>query len=109
MDNDSGHDSVDSLHTPVDERERIDHLASAVAWIRQEVVSVTVHDRTSPTHAEGVATGSTYNSMWWQLVALLSGVCTPSHGSWKVSSVANVFSDCGRQEEHAGKAYSHSK
>ena len=42
VDEDSGHDSVDSLHTPVDERERIEHLATAVAWIRQEVVSAAV-------------------------------------------------------------------
>lgn len=42
LDEDSGHDSVDSLHTPVDERERIEHLATAVAWIRQEVVSAAV-------------------------------------------------------------------
>ena len=42
VDEDSGHDSVDSLHTPVDERERIEHLARAVAWIRQEVVSAAV-------------------------------------------------------------------
>ena len=32
---DSGHDSVDAL----DDRERINHLETAVAWIRGEVVS----------------------------------------------------------------------
>ncbi len=45
---DSGHDSVDSLHVSssgsgaadVDDRERIAHLETAVGWIRQEVVSV---------------------------------------------------------------------
>ena len=39
---DSGHDSVDSLHvsSDVDDRERIAHLETAVSWIRQEVVSV---------------------------------------------------------------------
>ncbi len=43
---DSGHDSVDSLHVgsasgtaDVDDRERIAHLETAVGWIRQEVVS----------------------------------------------------------------------
>ena len=39
LDEDSGHDSVDSLHTSADERERIAHLETAVTWIRQEVVS----------------------------------------------------------------------
>ena len=39
LDEDSGHDSVDSLHTAADERERIAHLETAVSWIRQEVVS----------------------------------------------------------------------
>ena len=40
MDDDSGHDSVDDISTAVDERERIASLETAVAWIRQEVVSI---------------------------------------------------------------------
>lgn len=39
LDDDSGHDSVDDVGTPADERERIASLETAVAWIRQEVVS----------------------------------------------------------------------
>ena len=39
MDEDSGHDSVDDISTPADERERIASLETAVAWIREEVVS----------------------------------------------------------------------
>lgn len=39
LDEDSGHDSVDDIGTPADERERIASLETAVAWIRQEVVS----------------------------------------------------------------------
>lgn len=35
---DSGHDSVDDISSPADERERIAGLETAVAWIRQEVV-----------------------------------------------------------------------
>ena len=36
---DSGHDSADSLREmPVDDRERIVHLETAVAWIREEMV-----------------------------------------------------------------------
>ena len=38
-DEDSGHDSADSLSVPVDDRERIMHMESAMAWIREEVVS----------------------------------------------------------------------
>lgn len=38
-DEDSGHDSADSLNVPVDDRERIMHMESAIAWIREEVVS----------------------------------------------------------------------
>ena len=38
-DSDSGHDSADSLAAgPVDDRERIVHLETAVAWIREEMV-----------------------------------------------------------------------
>jgi len=44
-DDDSGHDSVDSLHTSMDDRERIEHLATAVAWIRQEVALLKNYDR----------------------------------------------------------------
>ena len=40
LDEDSGHDSVDDISTPADERERIASLETAVAWIRDEVVSV---------------------------------------------------------------------
>ena len=42
IDEDSGHDSVDdaAVQTPTDERERITHLETAVAWIRKEVVSL---------------------------------------------------------------------
>ena len=36
---DSGHDSVDDMSSPADERERIASLETAVAWIREEVVS----------------------------------------------------------------------
>ncbi len=36
---DSGHDSVDDISNPADERERIASLETAVAWIREEVVS----------------------------------------------------------------------
>ena len=40
QDEDSGHDSADSLAPmPVDDRERIVHLETAVAWIREEMVS----------------------------------------------------------------------
>lgn len=40
QDEDSGHDSTDSLKdVPVDDRERIVHLETAVAWIREEMVS----------------------------------------------------------------------
>ena len=40
QDGDSGHDSADSLVAmPVDDRERIVHLETAVAWIREEMVS----------------------------------------------------------------------
>lgn len=39
LDEDSGHDSVDDISTAADERERIASLETAVAWIRQEVVS----------------------------------------------------------------------
>lgn len=39
LDEDSGHDSVDDISSPADERERIASLETAVAWIRQEVVS----------------------------------------------------------------------
>ena len=56
LDEDSGHDSVDSLHTAADERERIAHLETAVSWIRQEVVSGCVRQRwpvTSVTRGEG--------------------------------------------------------
>jgi len=38
-DEDSGHDSADSLSVPVDDRERIMHMESAMAWIKEEVVS----------------------------------------------------------------------
>lgn len=39
QDEDSGHDSADSLAVaPVDDRERIVHLETAVAWIREEMV-----------------------------------------------------------------------
>ena len=79
----------------MDDRERIEHLATAVAWIRQEVVSVasTVHDgnMTSPTHEEGVATGSSGVVI---IVTLLSMLCTPTHGGWRASSIANMVSDC---------------
>lgn len=40
LDEDSGHDSVDDTSSPADERERIASLETAVAWIRQEVVSL---------------------------------------------------------------------
>lgn len=40
LDEDSGHDSVDDINSPADERERIASLETAVAWIRQEVVSL---------------------------------------------------------------------
>ena len=40
LDEDSGHDSVDDISTPADERERIASLETAVAWIRDEVVSL---------------------------------------------------------------------
>ncbi len=40
MDEDSGHDSVDDISTPADERERIASLETAVSWIRDEVVSL---------------------------------------------------------------------
>lgn len=36
---DSGHDSVDDMSSPANERERIASLETAVAWIREEVVS----------------------------------------------------------------------
>ena len=36
---DSGRSSVDEPHTALDDRERINHLETAVAWIRGEVVS----------------------------------------------------------------------
>lgn len=40
QDEDSGHDSADSLAAmPVDDRERIVHLETAVAWIKEEMVS----------------------------------------------------------------------
>lgn len=39
LDDDSGHDSVDDISTAADERERIASLETAVAWIREEVVS----------------------------------------------------------------------
>ena len=39
LEGDSGHDSAESLNGPVDDRERIVHLESAVSWIREEVVS----------------------------------------------------------------------
>lgn len=39
QDDDSGHDSVDDVSTPADERDRIASLEVAVAWIREEVVS----------------------------------------------------------------------
>ncbi|CAI8053245.1 hypothetical protein GBAR_LOCUS29118 [Geodia barretti] len=39
QDEDSGHDSADSLSAgPVDDRERIVHLETAVAWIKEEMV-----------------------------------------------------------------------
>lgn len=38
-DEDSGHDSAESLNVPVDDRERIMHMESAISWIREEVVS----------------------------------------------------------------------
>lgn len=45
-DEDSGHDSADSLTTmPVDDKERIVHLETAVAWIKEEMVSQKVWDR----------------------------------------------------------------
>lgn len=40
QDEDSGHDSADSLAgVPVDDKERIVHLETAVAWIKEEMVS----------------------------------------------------------------------
>ena len=36
---DSGHDSVDDFQSAADDRERVNHLETAVAWIRGEVVS----------------------------------------------------------------------
>ena len=40
QDEDSGHDSADSLAAPlVEDRERIVHLETAVAWIKEEMVS----------------------------------------------------------------------
>ena len=43
QDEDSGHDSADSLSAgPVDDRERIVHLETAVAWIKEEMVSPSV-------------------------------------------------------------------
>jgi hypothetical protein len=43
QDEDSGHDSADSLAAgPVDDRERIVHLETAVAWIKEEMVSSSV-------------------------------------------------------------------
>lgn len=39
LDEDSGHDSVDDISSPAEERERIASLETAVAWIRDEVVS----------------------------------------------------------------------
>lgn len=36
---DSGHDSVDDPQSALEDRERINHLETAVAWIRGEVVS----------------------------------------------------------------------
>ena len=39
QDDDSGHDSADSLVAPMDDRERIVHLETAVSWIKEEVVS----------------------------------------------------------------------
>ena len=40
MDEDSGHDSFDDVYTsPAEDRERIEHLETVVAWIRKEVVS----------------------------------------------------------------------
>ena len=39
LDEDSGHDSVDDYSNAAEERERIASLETAVAWIRQEVVS----------------------------------------------------------------------
>ena len=40
QDEDSGHDSADSLApVAVDDRERIVHLETAVTWIREEMVS----------------------------------------------------------------------
>lgn len=44
MDEDSGHDSVDDINSAADERERIATLETAVAWIRQEVVSWRMHE-----------------------------------------------------------------
>jgi hypothetical protein len=41
LDGDSGHDSTDSLTAvPVDDRERIVHLETAVAWIREEMTAL---------------------------------------------------------------------
>ena len=48
QDEDSGHDSADSLTAgPVDDRERIVHLETAVAWIKEEMVGPSV-DTLSP-------------------------------------------------------------
>lgn len=44
LDDDSGHDSVDDINNlAADERERIASLETAVAWIREEVVSAVRH------------------------------------------------------------------
>ena len=48
LDSDSGHDSADSLTAvPVDDRERIVHLETAVAWIKEEMVGPKHHQKFS--------------------------------------------------------------
>lgn len=37
---DSGNSSVDEFHSAADDRERVNHLETAVTWIREEVVSL---------------------------------------------------------------------
>ena len=62
QDEDSGHDSADSFAVaPVDDRERIVHLETAVAWIREEMVGwktamyLNIHTILLSTLTEGVA------------------------------------------------------